>query len=154
MEDQKIESPLSSPDHWPDIGKKGFLIAFRQILPKFLPATCIFSYEITTYLKSSLELNHQFPARLSSKIIHGIHLLTKMPPSFVLLPQPGVDCLPSFEPFLETLLMRRESHPAFKNLLISPTRKTPLNKFTFPAIKNVIPSQSNSNFNIITLYKF
>ena len=82
MEDQKIESPRSSPDHRPDIGKKGFLIAFRQILPKFLPATCIFSYEITTYLKSSLELNHQFPARLSSKIIHGIHLLTKNAPFF------------------------------------------------------------------------
>ena len=32
-------------------------IAFRQVLPKFFPATCIFSYTIITYSKSSLELN-------------------------------------------------------------------------------------------------
>ena len=62
--------------------KKEFLIAFRQILPKFLPTTCIFSYAVITYLKSSLELNPQFPAGLSLKIIHRIRLLTKNAPSF------------------------------------------------------------------------
>ena len=46
-----------------------------------------------------------------------------------------------------------ESQSAAKNLLISPTRKTPLNKFTSLAIKNVIPSPSNSNFHLITLQK-
>ena len=46
-----------------------------------------------------------------------------------------------------------KSHPTAKNLLISPTRKILLNKFTSSAIKSVIPSPSNSNFHLITLYK-
>ena len=41
-------------------------IAFRQVLPKFFPATCIFSYTIITYSKSSLELN---PIIQTSRII-------------------------------------------------------------------------------------
>ena len=44
-----------------------------------------------------------------------------------------------------------ESHPTAKNLLISPTKKIPLNEFTSSAIKNVIPSSSDSNSHLITL---
>ena len=44
-----------------------------------------------------------------------------------------------------------ESHSGAKNLLISPTRKAPLNKFTSAAIKSVISSPSNSNFHLITV---
>ena len=47
-----------------------------------------------------------------------------------------------------------ESHPIAKNLLISHTRKIVLNKFTSSFIKNGIPYPSNSNFHLITLYRF
>ena len=40
-----------------------------------------------------------------------------------------------------------------KNFLISPTIKIPLHAFTSSAIKNVIPSLSNSKFHVITLCK-
>ena len=46
-----------------------------------------------------------------------------------------------------------ESHPTTKNLLIFPTRKIPLNKFTSSTTKIVIPSPSNSNFHLINLCK-
>ena len=45
-----------------------------------------------------------------------------------------------------------ESHPEAKNLLIYPTRKTPHNEFSSSAIKSVIPSPSDSNFHLFTLY--
>ena len=49
---QKIESPCPSLDHSSHIGKKNIsLIAFRPILPKILPAACIFSYTIMICLK-------------------------------------------------------------------------------------------------------
>ena len=46
-----------------------------------------------------------------------------------------------------------EYQPTDKNLLIFPTRKILLNKFTSFTIKNAIPSPSNSNFHLIILYK-
>ena len=48
---------------------------------------------------------------------------------------------------------REEFHLTAKSLLISPTRKTLLNKFTSSVIKNAISSPSNSNFHLITLCK-
>ena len=45
-----------------------------------------------------------------------------------------------------------ESQLTAKNLLLFPTRKILLNKFTPSAIKSVIPSPSNTNFHLITLY--
>ena len=47
--------PWSQTTYW----KRGIsiFIAFRQILPAFLPTTSIFSYTIITYSKNSLELN-------------------------------------------------------------------------------------------------
>ena len=39
------------------------------------------------------------------------------------------------------------------NVLIYPTRKFPIMKFTSSAIKSVIPSPWNSNFHLVTLYK-
>ena len=63
--------PLLITDHI--LGKKVSLIAFRQILPDILPAACIFSYAIMTYLKDldgSKSLNaKQCPAGLSPRII-------------------------------------------------------------------------------------
>ena len=44
-------------------------------------------------------------------------------------------------------------HPTAKNLLISPTRKIPINKFTSSAFKSTISSLPNSDFHLITLYK-
>ena len=43
-----------------------------------------------------------------------------------------------------------KSYPTAKNLLISPIRKIPLNKFKSFAIKSYISSPSNSNFQVIT----
>ena len=40
-----------------------------------------------------------------------------------------------------------------QNLLISPTRKILLKKFTSTTIKSFVPSPSNSNLHLITLYK-
>ena len=39
------------------------------------------------------------------------------------------------------------------NVLIYPTRKFPIMKFTSSTIKSVIPSPWNSNFHLVTLYK-
>ena len=65
--------PLPSADHRPHIGKKVFLIAFRQILPKILPAADSFSDTVITNLKNFIEnksLNtKQYPAGLSPRII-------------------------------------------------------------------------------------
>ena len=60
-----------SPGLRPHIGKKMVsLIAFRQNLPRTLPAACIFSYTIMTYLKSfdgTKSLNaKQYPAVLTT----------------------------------------------------------------------------------------
>ena len=70
---QNIESPRPSPDHSPHIGKKVSLIAFRQILPKILPAVCIFSHTVMIYVKKyngTKSLNtKQYPAGLSPRII-------------------------------------------------------------------------------------
>ena len=60
---------------------------------------------------------------------------------------------PSPEPFWETLVMRRESHPRAKKLLILPTRKSSLNKFTSSPIKMSVIPLSYSNFHVIILYK-
>ena len=47
----------------------------------------------------------------------------------------------------------RECQPTTKNLLIYLTRKILVNKFTSSTIKSVIPSPSDTNFHLITLYK-
>ena len=47
-----------------------------------------------------------------------------------------------------------KSYPTAKNLLISSTRKIPLNRFKSFAIKSFISSPSNSNFQVITLATF
>ena len=72
----------------------------------------------------------QCPARLSPRIIP--HYLPK--------------------PLWETLGLEGESQSTAKTLLLFPTTKILLNKFTSSAIKSVIPSPSNTNFHLITLY--
>ena len=70
--------------------KKVSLIAFRQILPKVWPMTCIFSYTILIYLKNldlTKSLNtKQCPAGLSPRIIHQLSpFLLKMSLPLMLL---------------------------------------------------------------------
>ena len=90
--------------------------------------------------KSSLELNPLMQNNFQEDYLLELHPITPLP-------------LPKH--LWETLGMGdgEESHPTTKNLLISPTRKIPLNKFTSSFIKNGFPSPSNSNFHLITLYK-
>ena len=45
----------------------------------------------------------------------------------------------------------RKSYPTVKNLFISPIRKIPLNRFKSFAIKSLISSPSNINFQVIIL---
>ena len=70
---KNVESPCSSPDHRTHIRKMVSLLAFRQIFPKILSATYIFSYIIMAYLKNlvgSKSFNtKQCPAGLSPRII-------------------------------------------------------------------------------------
>ena len=106
-------------------------MAFRQILPKVLPEVYIFRNRIMTKLKKLIgnkSVNtKQCPAGLSPRIIH-LNLYGK--------PWDG-----------------EEYWPTAKNLLISTSRKILLDKFTPSTMKSVIPSPSNSNFHLITLYK-
>ena len=64
--------------------RKKSLIAFRQILVKILPAACIFSYTIMTYLKKLHGTNSlntkQCPVGLSTRIIPQVSpFLPKFP---------------------------------------------------------------------------
>ena len=111
--------------------KKEFLIAFRQILPKILPAAYIFSNTIMINLKyftgnKSLS-KKQCPAELSPRII----------PLNIYGKPWGWGRIPA-------------NSQKFSNF---PTRKILLNKFTSSTVKSVIPSPSNSNFHLITPYK-
>ena len=118
------------------IGKKISLITFRQILPKSFACGIYFQYTIMTNLKKvtgtkSLHTK-QCPAGLSLRTI--LHYPSKA--------------------FWKTLRMGGKSKPSVKHLLIFVTRKVLLSKFTYSAIKRVIPSPSNSNFHLINLWNF
>ena len=106
-------------------------IFFRQTLPGFLRAAYIFSNTILTNLKkliSNKSFNtKQCPAGLSPRIIF-LNLYRK-PRGWGKIP--------------DNIFLH----------LIFPTRKMLLNKITSFTIKSVIPSQSNSSFHLITLYK-
>ena len=123
---QKVGFPCPSPDRRPHIWKKVSLIVLRQILVAY-----IFSNTITTNLIKLIGnkfLNtKQCPAGLCPRII-----------SLNFYGNPGNG---------------GEYQLNAKNLIIFPTRKILLNKFTSSAIKNVILSPSNSNFHLIILYK-
>ena len=129
---RKLWVPLSV--HWLQTTywkKKVFLIIFRQILPKIWSVVHIFSNTVTTYLKNFIgneSLNtKQCPA--------GLHLrITPLN-------------------FYGKHWGWRRIQANSKNLLISPTRKILLNKFTSSTIKSFVPSPSNSNLHLITLYK-
>ena len=128
--DQKIACPCRFPNRRPHIGKKCISIAFRKILPKILPAAYIFSITIMTNLKKLIEnkssSTKQCPARLSLRII---------PLNLYEIPGDW-----------------GEYQPTYKNLLIYPTGKTLLNKFTSSDVKSVILCSSNRSFHLITLY--
>ena len=123
--------PLPFPDHRQHMGKNVSLIAFRQILLKFLTAAYIFSNTIMKNLK---------------KLIGNKSPNAK---------QSGVGLSPRIIPltFMGNLGDRGKYQPTAKNLPISPCRKIFLDIFLSPPIKSVIPSStSNSKFHIITLY--
>ena len=120
--------PYPYRDHRPHIIKKKILlIAFR----KYLPAACIFIYEIITYLKNLLELNP------------------------LIQDSDQQDYLPKFYPTIPLSIYGKPSGwgripPNGRKLLISLDRKMHLDKFPSSAIKSVIPSlikyQFSSNY--------
>ena len=118
------------------IGKKISLITFRQILPKSFACGIYFQYTIMTNLKKVIGTKSlhtkQCPAGLSLRTI--LHYPSKA--------------------FWKTLRMGGKSKPSVKHLLIFVTRKVLLSKFTYSAIKRVIPSPSNSNFHLINIWNF
>ena len=75
---QKIESLSPSPHHRSHIGEKVFLIAFKLILQKFLPAVHIFSHNHEKFVGTKPFNTKQCQAGLSSTII---------PPAFPFLPK-------------------------------------------------------------------
>ena len=79
----------------------------------------------------------------------GISLLIKNVTK--LLHPPDVDCSPSPWAFMGNPGDGEKSYTAAKNLLISPIRKIPLNRFKSFTIKSFISSLSNSNFQVIIL---
>ena len=89
---QKIESPCPSRDHWP----------FKEILAKFFPATCIFSYTIVTYLKSSLELNPVIENSVQQSYLPELYsVFSRILPEF---PRAKFAFLPPFNAIWKTLL--------------------------------------------------
>ena len=162
----KIEFLLPCPEHRPHIEKKVSLIAFRQILPKILSVACIFSYTNMTYLKKLDETKSlntkQCVAGLSSRITTQVSpFLPKVPPPLIVpFCTNHVWTVPPFPwTFMGNSGVGGKGewgwgfYPTTKNFLISPTIKIPLHAFTSSAIKNVIPSLSNSKFHVITLCK-
>ena len=154
-----IESPPSLSWSQTTYWKKVSLIAFRQILPKMLLVARIFSYTIFIYLKKldgTKSLNtKQFSAGLSPRIIPQVSpFLPKIsPPLMFLCYTHHVWTVPHPWTFMRNPGDGGESYPTTKYFLVSPSRKTSLNRFTSSAIKIVIPSLSNSNFHVITLCK-
>ena len=71
---QNIEYSRLSPDHQTLYWRKVYLTAFRQFLPKMLPA-CIFSYIIMTYLKSLVGTKSLYPlSAFLTKNVHSRHI--------------------------------------------------------------------------------
>ena len=86
---------------------------------------------------------------ISQNHMPGISLLTKNVTK--LLHPPGVDCSPFPWTFMGNPGDGEKSYPTAKNLLISPIRKIPLNRFKSFAVKSFISSPSNSSFQVIIL---
>ena len=132
------------------------LIVFRQNLPRTLPAACIFSYTIMTYLKNfdgTKSLNaKQYPAVLTTWIILQVSPFLS-PLLWCCFAAPTRFELPH-STFLKNPGDGKKSYPRAKNLPISSTRKIPPNRFTSSTINSAIPSPSNSNFHVITLCTF
>ena len=142
------------------LGKKVSLIAFIQILPKILPAACMFSYTIMTYLEKldgTKSLNtKQCPAWLCSRIIYHVSpFVPKMFPPLMLLyyTHQVWTVPPSPEPLWKTQGMGKNSTQQPKIYPFPKPERSPFNRFTSSTIKSVIPSASNTNFHVITLCK-
>ena len=118
-----------------------------------MPAACIQLHNYDLFEKAQLKVSPLIQ-NVSSRIIFqnhmpGIPLLTKNVTK--LLHPPGVDCSPFPWTFIGNAGDGKESYPTDKNLLISPIRKIPLNRFKSFAVKSFISSPSNSNFQVIIL---
>ena len=130
-----------------------FLIAFRKVWTKILPPSFIQLHSCDllekTWLKLSLLKQNSFqldyiPESYARYLVSYSKCEQKM-----LHPQ-GVDCPPFPWTFMRNPGDGGKSYPTAKNLLISPIRKIPLNRFKSFAIKSYISSPSNSNFQVIT----
>ena len=127
---QKIESPRPSPDHKRHIGEKGISNFTKNF-------ACIFiTYTIITYLKKldgTKSLNtKQCPVGLSPTIIPQVSpFLPKVsPPLMLLCCTHRVWTGPLPLNLHGKPLGRGNPYPTSKNVLIFPTRKIPLNRFT------------------------
>ena len=112
------------------------LIALIQTLPNILPAACIFSYPIMTYLKmlhGDMSLNtQQCPAGLSSRIIPQVSLLLQKmsPPSMFLgCTHQMLTVAPSHEPLWEILWMGKNPNQQLRIYWFPPLEKSPLIDF-------------------------
>ena len=130
------------------------LLTFRQVLKKILPAVCIQLqlWLLWISLNKTKSLNKkQCPAGLSPRIICQVSPF---------LPKMSQNCcthqvLWTGSPFPWTFMGNpgdgEKSYPIAKNLLISPIRKIPLNRFKSFAFKCFISSSSKNSVQVITL---
>ena len=123
-----------------------------------MPAACILLHNYDLFEKAQLKLSPLTQNRIQQDYLpesYARHL-----PSYqkcrktVALTRCGLFPLPlNPEPSLwVTLGMGKNPTQQAKNLLISPIRKIPLNRFKSFTVKKFISSPSNSNFQVIILF--
>lgn len=122
-----------SLDCRPHIGRK--YLTYRHILPKIWLVVHIFSFIITTYLKTFSGMKtlskKQRPAELSLWIITRVYpILPKMFPflSSYLLPVPRIGCPVLLPNLWRKPCIRERSPPSSQKVLTFETRKIPITK--------------------------
>ena len=133
------------------MGKKG--IAFREVLKKILPAACIELHNYDLFEKAQLKLspliqNHVQQDYLPESYARHLPSYQKRHKSVAVT---RGNCSSFPWTFMGNPEDGKKSYPTAKNLLISPIRKIPLKRFKSFAVKSLISSPSNSNFQLIIL---
>ena len=135
--------------------KEVSLLGFRQILINVLPAAFIQLYNYDLLQKSWLKLSPLIQNSVEQDYIPDscarYHLSYQKGQNVVALTRCGLSPLPWT--LIENTGDGGKSYPTTKNLLISPIRKTPLNRIKSFAIKKFFSSPSNGNFQATTLRK-
>ena len=103
-----------------------------------MPSACIQLHNYDFFEKAQLKLSPLIQNRLTKNVRKLLH-------------QPGVDYSSFPWTFMGNTGDGKKSYPTAKHLLISPIRKTPLNRFKYFAAESFISSPSNSNFQVIIL---